>query len=190
MYLLWSDTWESSVDLLLFLSSYILSTTSTQWFYGLNISHICPLLPILPTTEAIITISQLDNHNSLPNWSHYIQFLYTSVPQSGTHIPKSRQNDSLGCGTIMKVKAKVAQLYLTLCYPMGHTVHGILQARILEWVAYPFSRGSSWTRNQTRVFCIVGGFFINWIIREAWEDNKLLFILICLYKPIWKTTFY
>ena len=42
-----------------------------------------------------------------------------------------------------KVKVKVAQSCTTLCDPMDHTVHGILQARILEWVAFPFSRGSS-----------------------------------------------
>ena len=40
------------------------------------------------------------------------------------------------------VKAKVAQSCLTLCGPMDYTVHGLLQARILEWVAIPFSRGS------------------------------------------------
>ena len=39
--------------------------------------------------------------------------------------------------------------------------------RILEWVAYPFSRGSSRLSNQTRVSCIAGGFFTNWAIREA-----------------------
>ena len=39
--------------------------------------------------------------------------------------------------------------------------------RILEWVAYPFSSGSSRPRNQTRVSCIAGGFFTNWAIREA-----------------------
>ena len=38
--------------------------------------------------------------------------------------------------------------------------------RILEWVAYPFSSGSSWPRNRTRVSCIAGGFFTNWAIRE------------------------
>ena len=43
----------------------------------------------------------------------------------------------------MKVKVKVAQSCPTLCNPMDYTVHGILQARILEWVAFPFSRGSS-----------------------------------------------
>ena len=39
--------------------------------------------------------------------------------------------------------------------------------RILEWVAYPFSRGFSWPRNWTGVSCIAGGFFTNWAIREA-----------------------
>ena len=57
---------------------------------------------------------------------------------------------------------------------MDHTVHGILQARILEWVAYPFSSGSSWPRNQTRVSCIAGGFFTNWAIREAKRPRKVL----------------
>ena len=41
----------------------------------------------------------------------------------------------------MKVKVKIAQLCLTLCDPMDYTVHGIHQARILEWVTFPFSRG-------------------------------------------------
>ena len=45
------------------------------------------------------------------------------------------------------VKVKVAQSFLTLCDPTDYTVHGILQARILEWVAFPFSRGSSQPRS-------------------------------------------
>ena len=60
-----------------------------------------------------------------------------------------------------KVKVKVAQLCLTLCDPRDYTVHGILQARILEWVAFPFSRGSSQLRDGTQVSCIAGGFFTN-----------------------------
>ena len=47
------------------------------------------------------------------------------------------------------------------CSPPGSSVHGILQARILEWVDIPFSRGSSQSRNQTGVSCIAGGFFTN-----------------------------
>ena len=65
------------------------------------------------------------------------------------------------------VKVKVAQSCPTLCDPKDYTVHGILQARILKWVAIPFSRVSSQSRNQTRVSCIAGGFFTNWAIREA-----------------------
>ena len=58
----------------------------------------------------------------------------------------------------------VAKSCLTLCdhmdcSPPGSSVHGIFQARILEWVATSFSRGSSWPRDQTRVSCIVGIFF-------------------------------
>ena len=47
----------------------------------------------------------------------------------------------------MKVKVKAAQWCLTLCDPLNYTVHGILQARILEWVAIPFSIGSSQPRS-------------------------------------------
>ena len=57
------------------------------------------------------------------------------------------------------VKVKVAQPCLTLCNPMDYTVHGILQARILEWVAFPFSWGSSQPRDRTQVFHIAGRFF-------------------------------
>ena len=62
---------------------------------------------------------------------------------------------------------KVAQSCLTLCDPMDYTVHGILQARTLEWVAFPSSRGSSQARDQTQVSHIAGGFFTSWGIREA-----------------------
>ena len=50
---------------------------------------------------------------------------------------------------------------LMVCCQPGSSVHGILQARILEWVAFPFSRGSSQPRNQTQVSCIAGRFFTN-----------------------------
>ena len=57
---------------------------------------------------------------------------------------------------------------------MDYTIHGILQVRILEWVAFPFSRGSSQPRDPTQVFCIAGGFlssiaysYSSWFIRTA-----------------------
>ena len=52
------------------------------------------------------------------------------------------------------------------CSPPGSSVHRILQARKMEWVAILFSRGSSWPRDQTRVSWIAGGFFTIWATRE------------------------
>ena len=52
-------------------------------------------------------------------------------------------------GIPLKVKVKVAQSCPTLCHPMDYIVHGIFQARILEWAAIPFSRGSSQPRDRT-----------------------------------------
>ena len=71
----------------------------------------------------------------------------------------------------MKVKVNVAQLCLTLCYPMDCTVHGILQARMLEWAAVPFSRGSSQPRNTTQISHFAGGFFTSWATREAQDTH-------------------
>ena len=59
-----------------------------------------------------------------------------------------------------------------LCDPMDYTVHGILQARILEWVAIPFSKGFSQPRDQTQVSRIAGGFFTSWArgeVQECWS---------------------
>ena len=63
-------------------------------------------------------------------------------------------------------KVKVTQACPSLCDPMDYTVHGILQARILEWVAFSFSRGSSQPRDWTQVSRLVGRFFTNWAMRE------------------------
>ena len=95
--------------------------------------------------------------------------------------------------------------HVQLCSHMNCTFHGSLQARMLEWVAFPFSRGSSqlrdqtqvshkgsqgileWVaypffsrssqpRNQTGVSCIAGGFFTNWALREAQSHSLRIFI--------------
>ena len=77
---------------------------------------------------------------------------------------------SLSC---VKVQVLVIRSCLTLCDPMdcsppGSSVHGICQARILEWVPIPFSKGSSQPRDQTRVFCIAGRFLTVWAIHPMW----------------------
>ena len=59
--------------------------------------------------------------------------------------------------------------HIWLCNCMDYTVPGILQARILDWVAFPFSRGSSQLRDRTQVSHIAGGCFTSWATREALE---------------------
>ena len=77
----------------------------------------------------------------------------------------------------------VAQSCPTLCDPMdcsppGSCVHEIFQARILEWVAISFSRGSSQSRDRTQVSCTAGRFFTDWATREAqWLVNQDVIIL-------------
>ena len=76
-----------------------------------------------------------------------------------------------------KVKVLVAQLCLTLCDSMDCSLlasfaHGILQARILEWVAITFSRRSSQPKDWTQVSHIAGRFFTFWATREAHGSLK------------------
>ena len=117
---------------------------------------------------------------------------------------------------------RVAHSCPTFCDPMDYTVHGILQARILEgvafpfsgifptrgsdpglphcrqilyqlshkrsprvleWVAYPFSSGSSWSRNPTGVSCIAGGLFANWAMRKGLVSS-IPFSSSC-FCPVW-----
>ena len=66
----------------------------------------------------------------------------------------------------LKVKVKVTQLCPTLwdsmdCSPPSSSVHGLLQARILEWVAFPFSRESPQPRDRTQVSQLASGFLTN-----------------------------
>ena len=73
----------------------------------------------------------------------------------------------------LEVSVKVTQSCPTLCNPMDYTVHGILQTRILEWVAVPFSGGSSQLRDQTQVSCIATGFLTSWATKEAVLLNSM-----------------
>ena len=82
-------------------------------------------------------------------------------------------------------KWKVTQSSPTLCDPMDYTVHGILQARILEWIAFPFSKGSSYPRDQTQVSYLAGGFITSWAMRDShrkWSMAKCPISGSCLWK--------
>ena len=78
------------------------------------------------------------------------------------------QSYSFSSGLVwMWVKQKVTQSSPTLCDPMDYTVHGILQGRILEWVSFPFSKGSSQPRDWTQISHTASGSFTSWAPREA-----------------------
>ena len=71
---------------------------------------------------------------------------------------------------------KVTRSCPTLYDPMDYTVYGIFQARILEWIAIPFSRGSSQPRDRTQVSCTAGRFFTIWATESPiiflWANNQ------------------
>ena len=86
------------------------------------------------------------------------------LPSIGLHRV---EHDWSNLAAAAAVVVLVTQSCLTLCDPMncnppGFSVHGILQARILEWIAIPFFRGSSRLRDRTGVSCIAGRFFTIW----------------------------
>ena len=103
-----------------------------------------------------------------------------------------------GCDSVYQMKAlgmtfsslweseKMVHLCPTLCDPMdcslpGFSVHGILQARILEWVAIPFSRRSSQRRDWTRIFCTAGRFFTVWDTKGR-RNSPQPSVLQCLFR--------
>ena len=109
-------------------------------------------------SPANMNLGRMEQREIIYHQSRKAQCLYTWIEQS------------------MKVKVLVTWPCSTLCDPMdcslpGSCVHGILQARKLEWVAYPFS--SSQSRNRTGVSCIVGEFFTRWAIREAPKGDAM-----------------
>ena len=85
--------------------------------------------------------------------------------------------------------SEVAQSCLTLCDPMdcslpGSSLHGILQATVLEWVAISFSRGSSQPRDRTRVSCILGRHFNLWATLQTFP----IYLLHTSYSLLWRNS--
>ena len=107
----------------------------------------------------------------------------TAVPNKVGSFPhgaiSSWEKETHSEGIKELVKVKVSQWRPTLCNPMncsplGSSVHGILQGRILEWVAIPFSRESFWPRGQTQVSHIAGRFFTVWATRKVYDKEASL----------------
>ena len=105
---------------------------------------------------------------------------WTAACQAPLSMGFSRQESGVGCHFLLQnlssicwkwMTVKVTQSCLTLCNPMDYTVHGILQARILEWVTFPFSKGSSQPRDRTQASHTASGFFTSWATREAHKET-------------------
>ena len=123
-------------------------------------------------------------------------FLGYKIPADGDCTHEIKRCLLLGRKALTNLEVKwseVAQSCPTLCDPMdcslpGSSVHGILQARILEWIAISFSRGSSWPRDQTLVSCIscIG----RWIL-YYWATSYLLQLISrnCDYSMLDKYTY-
>ena len=90
-----------------------------------------------------------------------------TLPGSSIH---GRKNTGVGCHALLQgiFPTQGSNPGLLPCRQILNQLSYNGSPRLLEWVAYPFSSGSSRPRNQTQVSCIAGGFFTNWAIREAW----------------------
>ena len=123
--------------------------------------------------EAMIKREDMGWRNFHLQWWLYILHAQIINTYESQGSPENRTNRIC----IWKVKVLVAQSFPTLFDPRdwslpGSSVHGILQASILEWVAIPFSRGSSLPRDWTQVSCIAGRLFTVWTTREALELHQ------------------
>ena len=129
------------------------------------------------TTRGILCFSQ---------WLHH--FTTVSIVRESSNISKCSITHCFQIGFVFMKwnEMKVTQSCPTLCNPKDYTLHGILQARILDWVAFPFSKGSFQPRDGTQVSCFAGKYFTNWATRDVkfvfieaskwgWSDISLCF---------------
>ena len=112
---------------------------------------------------------------SIHNLSFVVQLLSSTTTQKHQSFgiqPSLCSNSHIWTWVLEKpcCCCSVTQSCLTLCDPKDYTVHGILQARILEWVGFAFSRQSSQSRDLTQVSCIADIFFTSWATKEAQES--------------------
>ena len=128
------------------------------------------------------------HHQGSPDICHFWSNLSLTIlfPQSPLPSPAERERERhqqfpcrpgfpfLRIPHKEKSESEVTQSCLTLCNPMDcspprFSIHGIFQARVLDWVAISFSRGSSWPRDRTWVSCVVSRCFTVWATREVEE---------------------
>ena len=101
-----------------------------------------------------------------------------SQPGFSLHGDSPGKNTGVGCHALLKgiFPIQGSNPGLLHCRQILYHLSHQGSPRILEWVAYPLSRGSSWHRNQTRLSCTADGFFSSWATREDWAIiHRLIF---------------
>ena len=104
-----------------------------------------------------------------------------SLRPSGLYSPWNSPGQNTGLGSLSLLQeifpTEGSNPGLSHCRQILQQLRHKRNPKILEWVACPFSSGSSQPKNQTRVSCIAGGFFATWAIREAqYLDNICIFL--------------
>ena len=113
----------------------------------------------------------------LLKWSESHSVLSDSLWHHGLYSPWNSPGQNTGVGSLSLLQGifptQGSSPGLPHCRQIIYQLSHKGSQRILEWVAYPFSSGSFWPRNQTRISCIASGFFTNWAIWEALNFRKL-----------------
>ena len=108
----------------------------------------------------------------------YTEYFFGSkITADGDYSHEIKRHLLLGIKTMINLVTLITQscpiLWDTMDYsPLGSSVHGLLQAKILEWVAISFSRGSSQVRDREWFSCTAGRLFTHWAIRDAHDQPR------------------
>ena len=135
------------------------------------------VLPALSVCSSLlITASWLLISLFLKGKGKVSQLVSDSLRPQGLYSPWNSPGQNTGVGSLSLFQGifptQGSNSGLPHCKQILYQLSHQGSPRILEWVGYPFSRGSSWPRNRTGVSCIAGGFFTSWAIREASLFNQ------------------
>ena len=143
-------------------------------FYSGSVLHFllnCDLIKMIATSLPLTSLNMWVNYSSNFKWVERDKWRNLLLVEPWTSEKVCDWLISL-CWWCLENESISCSVLSDSCDPMGYSlsgpsVHGILQARRLEWVAIPFSRGSSWPRDWTQFSHITGRFFTVWATRQA-----------------------
>ena len=131
-----------------------------------------------PYLPCFVFLGQLDEDDTLHTHTHTykcesesLSVMSDSLRPHGRYSPWNSPGQDTGVGSLSLLQGifptQGLNPGLPNCRQILYQLNQKGSLRILEWVAYPFSSGPSWSRNWTRVSCTAGRFFTNWTVREA-----------------------